>query len=284
MQITDSIAYDRFWYPAGPAHPDAKADPGHWYDKLHTRHLCTGNIYIMIGKAGEGHFCDGFAGDLLNFRQLYFQLGLIAHFYKASLLKMSDLIAKVIKVRGIGGESTMEQGKSDAEALRRDVQQIYSAFLFFTHRYWFPDLTNQIQGQELFAYWKRHLKLDEMYGQLANELRTINGVIEVRQETELAQQQAELSRLALKLSSGQKQLSEVALVAIPWSIAATVTLGLAGGNGLLDTSKWVDDPLWSALHLSAGAWGIILYAIVGVFTFCLRKRLLDSKLEKSQSK
>jgi hypothetical protein len=50
------------------------------------------------------------------------------------------------------------------------MHAIEDEFLQFVHLYRFIGVTNQMQGQELFDFWRRHLRLNEIFEDLHNEI------------------------------------------------------------------------------------------------------------------
>jgi hypothetical protein len=73
--------YDRFWDKRGG---------------YSTRILCSGYGFTMVGDSAWQGFVDESHGLLAHFRQHYFQLGLIVHFQKASLLVLVDRLYQAV--------------------------------------------------------------------------------------------------------------------------------------------------------------------------------------------
>ncbi len=129
-----------------------------------TRFMCCGHAFVVVGSHRDPFFTDKERGLLGQFRHQYFLLGLIAHFHKAALLMLSDrLIVAVSRLDITRPESI--------RTFRRDIRQTFEIFLRFTHRYWFHEVSDQVQMRDLFAMWRRHLDTDGLYDEVRNELQ-----------------------------------------------------------------------------------------------------------------
>ncbi len=129
-----------------------------------TRFMCSGHAFVVVGSHRDSFFTGKERGLLGEFRHQYFLLGVIAHFHKAALLMLSDrLVVAVSKLDITRPESI--------RTFRRDIRQTFEIFLRFTHRYWFHEVSDQVQMRELFAMWRRHLDTDDLYGEVRNELQ-----------------------------------------------------------------------------------------------------------------
>jgi len=128
-----------------------------------TRTLTCGHDFITVGHAASPFFTDAETGFLAQFRHQYFLLFLIAHLHKASLLMLSNRLAWAIQDLDI----------SDAESVRRfkrHIRQTHEIFLRFTHRYWFHEISIQVQAREIFAMIASHLGNDELYREVREEM------------------------------------------------------------------------------------------------------------------
>ena len=143
--------YDRYFGLPGEASKDA------------TRTLTGGHDYIAVGNASSRFFVGDETGFLSQFRHQYFLLFLIAHLHKSALLMMSGRLAVAIQELDIG----------DAHSIRtfkRKIRQMVEVFLRFTHRYWFHEISIQVQARELFAKITGHLGTDELYKEVRDEI------------------------------------------------------------------------------------------------------------------
>jgi hypothetical protein len=132
--------YDRFWEPTAG---------------LLTRYLCSGYQFVLVVKEGEN-----LTNTLLDhYRRPYFRMGLILHFHRAALLKFADDLAEAIKL--LHGQHP-NQEFANAE-FRNRVTYIQMTFLKFRSRAWFTEVSNQLQGRELFAWWAKLLGTEAMF-------------------------------------------------------------------------------------------------------------------------
>lgn len=143
------------------------------YDWMNTRYMNCGYGFVLVGKNDNGgFFTDAKIGAVAHFRHHYYLMGLIAHFHKYALLMISDQLSEV-------AYDVSKTGTAD------EVQRIHQRLLRFTHRFWFPELTNQIQGRELFSMWSRHLGTSTLFSQVKIEAQEINqyldGVVQNQQ-------------------------------------------------------------------------------------------------------
>ena len=145
--------YDRFW-------TDTEAGPN-------TRFICTGRAFIVAGDAGAGYFHDRTRGILAQFRHQYVLLFLIAHFHRASLLVFSDRMVDAVQGLDIRAPQSISR-------FRRRIYAGFEAFLRFTHRYWFHELSERSHVQALYRLCSKHLGNDALYQDVKEELRDMS--------------------------------------------------------------------------------------------------------------
>jgi hypothetical protein len=163
--------YDAFW------------DPGAGKT---TRYLMSGYGFVAVGSADDEFFTNVVRTHM---RRHYFQLGLIAHFQIAALLTLSERLSRATEL-------------SDNHA--KDLQQ---AALDFTHRLWFPDVSNHVQGRELFIRWRRFLSTETLYDQVMREAQDHNAFRNACADRDAADAASNLNLiatlgLALSLAAG----------------------------------------------------------------------------------
>ncbi len=165
-----NYCYDRFWGY------DMNCPATDW---LRMRYILTGYGFTMIGptnkQGGRNFYCDAEGGALAHFRHHYFQMGLVAHFHKAALLVFLDRLSKDIEKYN---ESKPDQFREFYKKTRNTLGNL----LLFTSRYWFPDLSNQVQGQELFHLWSKHLGTQALFNQVSKEARDVYDFLEMREQ------------------------------------------------------------------------------------------------------
>jgi hypothetical protein len=144
----EKYAYERFWR--------RKRDHDTSTYQLDTRYLCSGYQFVVVGRKAN----DFFTGHVLHhFRRHYFRMGLIVHFHRAALLKFADEIADAIKtVKNVSWDREF----GDRE-FRARITYLQMTFLKFRSRCWFSEVSNQLQGGELFAWWSQLLGNEDLF-------------------------------------------------------------------------------------------------------------------------
>ncbi|WP_042442600.1 hypothetical protein [Azospirillum sp. B510] len=181
-----------------------------------SRYLFSGYGFVAVG--GEA---NGFFKTILptHFRRHYFQLALLAQFEYAALLAESHRLA-------------------DAET-PKDVERGLKRVLDFTRKYWFVDVSNQIQAREMYALWRGSLNTKALYDQVREEARA---AAEYRDATESRQATEATTRLTIA----------ALLVAVP-----SLATGFLGINLISFSSKkfdgWPAESLDWALQALGGA-------------------------------
>jgi hypothetical protein len=159
--------YDRFWESS----EDLKTNPKHNW--MTTRYLCCGYAFTMIGEDNPKFFTNEKEGALSHFRHHYFQIGLIAHFHKAALLMLWDELAQAVA-----------NSQTQPKKFREDVDKILRKLLQFTHRYWFTEVSNQVQAKELFDMWSNHLGSRELFDRVMKEAQDAHQYLDMREQKE----------------------------------------------------------------------------------------------------
>lgn len=130
-----------------------------------------GHSFILTGDAGSDFFRDVERGYLARFRHQHFIMFMIAHFHRAALQMFSDELA--------GAVSRLDVRDAAAVAsFRRETRAELEAFLRFTHRYWFQEISDQAQIHDLFAMIRRHLGVDRAYEAIRRETQDMSDYLE----------------------------------------------------------------------------------------------------------
>ncbi len=222
--------YDRFWAEGGAA--------------PNTRYLCSGHSLVVVGDARAAFYNCAERGVLAQFRHQHFLLFLIAHFQKAALLMFSDRLAEALKHLDI----------ADADSVRRfkrTIRESFSAFLGFTHRYWFHDVSEQAQVRALFRMCTMHLDVDSVYAEVKERIADMSGYLEA---DSLRRQANTVVRLTVVTIFG---------------LIGTVTTGFLGMNLLAEAEA----PMARRL-LYFGVVFVVTTALT-VYTMAKSKRLSD---------
>ena len=140
-------------------------------DRSGTRYLASGHAFVAIGNGTNPSFTNLEHGYLARFRHQHFLLFLIAHFHRAALLMFSDQLAAAVNRLDISNPEAVA-------AFRYRIRQALETFLRFTHRYWFTEVSDQAQSRDLFALCRRHLGIDQLYGEVRHEVQDMSSYLE----------------------------------------------------------------------------------------------------------
>ena len=149
--------YDRFWADVGAA--------------PRTRYMTCGHALVVVGDANAEFYRCRDRGVLAQFRHQHFMLFLIAHVQKASLLMFSDRLVDALKRLEVSDPESVRQFK-------RAIRNGYAAFLRFTHRYWFHEVSEQAQVRALFRMCTAQLGLDPLYAEVKERMHDMNAYLD----------------------------------------------------------------------------------------------------------
>jgi hypothetical protein len=130
---------------------------------LSARFLLSGHAFTVIADGNSSRLDDNERGLLGQFRHQYFLLFLISHFHKAALLMLSDRLVAAIK------QLEVHSAQSNV-GFRRETFRLQEAFMRFTQRYWFTEISDQAQTRDLYRMQRTHLGNDELYKELRGEI------------------------------------------------------------------------------------------------------------------
>ncbi len=224
------FCYDRFW-------TDSEAGPN-------TRFLCSGRAFIVVGDAGAEYFHDPMRGILAQFRHQYVLLFMIAHFHRAALLVFSDRMVDAVHDLDIHLSQSISR-------FRRRVYAGFEAFLRFTHRYWFHELSERAHVQALYRMCSKHLGNDDLYQEVKEELKDMSQYLDSNAQR---QQSTTIVRLT---------------VVTVFSMVAAVVTGFFGMNLL----AYADQPLGSRVEFFFIV--TLITTVFMLFTLLYSKRLSD---------
>lgn len=222
-EFESRYCYDRFW-------TDTEAGPN-------TRFLCTGRAFIVVGDAQAGYFRDQTRGILAQFRHQYVLLFMIAHFHRASLLVFSDRMVDAVHDLDIRVAQSISR-------FRRRVYAGFEAFLRFTHRYWFHELSERPHVQALYRMCSTHLGNDALYHEVKEELQDMSQYLD---------------------SNAQRQQSTTVVrltVVTVFSMIGAVSTGLLGTNLIAEADAPVMERLTFFLVAVTLTAGFMLFAIL----------------------
>ena len=147
------------------------------YDRFHdsrdaaalsdTRIMCCGHAFVIIGNSSYPFFTDTETGLAAQFDHPYFVLGLVAHMQKAALLMLRDRLNGAVQRLDVDSVDSVKQFK-------RSIRHTTEIFLRFTHRYWFQEISIQVQARDLFHLWRNHLSINELYNEVRQEVQDMS--------------------------------------------------------------------------------------------------------------
>ncbi|MDO8698482.1 MAG: hypothetical protein Q7J74_15395 [Pseudomonas sp.] len=142
--------YDRYW-------SDSQAGPN-------SRFLCSGRSLLLVGDANSAFFLDAERGMLAQFRHQYRLLFMVNHFHRATLLLYSQLLGDAMQRLDVRSPESIRRFK-------RRIRASFEAFLRFTHRYWFHELSEIPQLQAVYRLCATRLGNDTLYAEIKAEIR-----------------------------------------------------------------------------------------------------------------
>jgi hypothetical protein len=222
--------YDRYW-------TDTDAGPN-------TRFLCTGRAFVVVGDARAGYFRDGERGILSQFRHQYALLFLIAHFHRAALLVFSDRLVDAVHDLDIRRPESVHR-------FRQRIHDSFEAFLRFTHRYWFRELSERAHIQALYRLLADRLGTKDLYDEVKEELRDMSQYLD-------SDAQRRQSTTVVRLT-----------VVTTFSLVGTVATGFLGMNIIAEA----DAPLATRWTYFAAV--LLATAALTIFTVVKSKQLSD---------
>lgn len=196
----------------------------------------------LSGYCGYAHAYLGFGWFFNNViapshvRYVYGRMTLLNLFYQMTLRHYSRRISHA----------------TQALSKRRDLngfRELRKEFILFTNNYWFRDVTNQIQGQEIFELQTKGLGLAKEY-----EL--------IRDEMERADEYAAALR-ADSFNLAAATLASVALIVAVAAVWVTVLTVTQGSQECFDF-QWIKE---RAVTLSVGITSALTMLVIGVIVW-----------------
>lgn len=248
-----SYCYDRFW-SSSDKEPSCRFEHS-------TRWLCSGYAFVGVGTTEippdeEGNedyrpFINSYGRD--HFRHHYFKLGLIAHFHRASLLAFERKLAEAVDALRDGMDNQFKRRE-----FQLTVQEIEVELSRFRSQFWFTEVSNQIQAQELFDLWSEHLGTRKLFDEVFNEARDASQIVNQWNEQSQAESGQRLGLVALAflivsplitiLTSDVTGVLKQLSIGLPIAIG-TILFVLVGGKRLSHIIDFMEDGQLSHLKL-----------------------------------
>jgi hypothetical protein len=223
------------------------------------------NRNVPTDFAEEPFFLEEPGGIQDHFRHHYFQIALIAHYQKASLLAFLDDLSETVAALPPGKFGIADEKKQ----FQNRIQEIDRQLAEFTTRYWFPELSNQIQPRELFDMWMKELGTNALYDRVMQEVGRAQELVYSMQSERQTQATLSLTFLAALAATFGVTTSFFAMQIIVLPVTETFLKPIGVG--------------WRIL-IEAAAF-LVIFSLISKGLFCAikwkwLKRLIDRFLEK----
>jgi hypothetical protein len=186
-----------------------------------TVYFCSGYGFAMVGEDDSSKY-NFFSGTLLHhFRHHYFRMGLVAHSQRAALLYFADSLSKSLKkIKGLNPPEELRH-----KPLLKRVREIQWDFQKFRSRSYFPEVTNQLQGQELFRFWYDHLGTKNLFDlvdttsqRLHHALAEHHHALAEKRNLKIAEETRKLTDDTRNLTGEMHKLTKLAAIGVPLSV------------------------------------------------------------------
>jgi hypothetical protein len=135
------------------------------------RLMTCGHATAIVGCSRDSFFTGLDRGALAQFRHQHFLVVLIAHLHKAALLMLSD--------RLVGALNRLDISSFDSVRIfKRTIRATKEIFLRFTHRYWFHEVSDQVQARDLFHMCSGHLGVEQLYAEVREEIQDMSDYLD----------------------------------------------------------------------------------------------------------
>jgi hypothetical protein len=166
-------AYDRFWQRKPSLLQKNLSDQGKLdghNEMVRTRWLCSGYGFSVVGSSKDSVFMGQIKS---NFHHHYFRMGFIAHFHRASLLALREELSKSMNKNGVEFHDA--------------VIRIQKNCIRFRTRFWYHEVSTQLQGQEIFRWWSNQLGNQELFDKVTSDVEALASLV----RTEIAEKESE---------------------------------------------------------------------------------------------
>jgi hypothetical protein len=160
-------------------------EQNHCYDRFFsqgTRQMFSGYAHVSVGSGG--FFSEIY---IHHFRRLYFQMALLSHFENAALLCYSNWLSEAV-------HTFRDDLRGDA--FRKAILAIEEEMVNYIHHYRFTGVTSQLQGREMYDFWRKSLHLDQLFDDLRTESRDASEFLLAQEEARQADAANNLASIA----------------------------------------------------------------------------------------
>lgn len=238
-KATRNAAYERFWDP--PAYA--------------SRYFCVGYAFTLVTRQPPSLPLRE------HMAQHYFVLALLAHMQKASLLAFWQRLSQMV------GKFALEPEGPDSRRRLYEAQQwLLQDLTAFVSRFYFIEVSNQLQALELFKLWRDQLGIERLYREVLEQSRFLAEVLETRSQAEFTEAQVTMAREQTRMSKEQTNLTRIANWLLPPALAAGLIQGL-DSDGTDKILCWARDCHWSWPGTALAAKIALLFGLwLGIWT------------------
>lgn len=186
-------AYDRHWNKTGNDAKRAQMPYG-------TRYLISAYSFVIVGTPHKELFPEAIGQ---HFRRMYADMMLLNHFQFAALLALSSWISNAVEEHG---------GADERQNLRVEMRTMRGLFLEFMERFWFTNVSNQIQARELYDRIRERIGTERIYEEVSKQLADANEYLEAEEQGEQTEAGMRLNVIAAIGVGASVPLSALALV------------------------------------------------------------------------
>lgn len=195
QDFEEKFCYDRYWYTG--VLRDSEWNP--------SRILICGYSFTFVGSSADDFFLNELNGAHATFRNIYVEMGLIAHFQRAALLAASQRLSDMVQRDSSGAHISLPS--------RDEVRNFYDHFVEFTQNFWFDEISPQEQGREMFEMWRKRLRIQELYDEVRQELKDLVEYAELRATSDELNASGRLNMTVAIVGFGAIVLSFVSAIA-----------------------------------------------------------------------
>ena len=212
--------YDRHWHHEPEGQGTSRG----------TRYAITGYGFVCCGSTKKPAGGSEFVRDVVShhFSRMYAMMGLLIHAQHAALLSISAHASNLADEQNIDAHKALQ-----------------IRFSRFVQRFWFSNLSNQIQARELYDIWSRNLGLEALYREVKEQIRDAASDLSVL--------------LQSRQGDAALRLNTMAAIALP----ATVAAGILGMNVVI-SDKVLTGLEKGPLSLHAFIAGTVFAIIYGI--------------------
>lgn len=151
-----------------------------------TTYFGNGTSFAMLTSAGGPPFL------LDHFRRHYTHLAVIAQFQHAALLYFADELADTAKMLA----NRKDESEFSDKNWRDRIRTIQHRFLKFRTRSYFTEVSHQIQGKDLFAFWLKHLGTAALFDRVSATNTQVYEALETFEARQMSDAQFWLGKIA----------------------------------------------------------------------------------------